>query len=80
MILTDFKNLSLQEKGKKALLEGKFIASREYYNQRLVLYDMEDFFAEVWYEPNKNKIHRIDSLSLNDKRIDMYINSELDLR
>lgn len=63
------------KKGEKVFLEGTFIASREYYAQRLVLYDLGEFFAEVWYLPNANKIHRIESLNQKDKRIDLYINT-----
>lgn len=79
MIQIEFNKLSLKEKGHVVFQKGKYIASRQYYAQRLVLYDMKSFFAEVWYAPNKNKIHRIESLSQDDKRIDLYINSELDL-
>ena len=79
MTQSEFNKLSHKEKGHLVFTEGKFIASRQYYAQRLVLYDMEEFFAEVWYEPDKNKIHRIESLSPEDKRIDLYINSELDM-
>jgi len=75
MDITEFSTYSLKEKGKKVFLEGKFIASREYYNQRLLLYDLGSFFAEVWYLPDEIKIHRIDAISQNDKKIDLYISS-----
>lgn len=69
-----FDRLNFNERGKHVLLKvGRFIASRTYYNQKLVLYDMGKFFAEVWYEPNENKITDIVSLSPSDKKIDLYI-------
>jgi len=75
MNISEFSSYSLNEKGKKVFLEGKFIASREYYNKRLLLYDLGNFFAEVWYLPDEIKIHRIDAVSERDKRIDLYIHS-----
>jgi hypothetical protein len=72
----EFNKLYLKDKAKLVLIEkGKFIASRDYYNQRLVLYDMVEFFAEVWYEPEGNKINNIISIELDDKRINGYIDS-----
>ena len=71
-----FDKLDMKTKGNFVLVEeGKFIASREYYNQRLVLYDMGEFFAEVWYGPQGNKIHKIESMSLGDKKVNLYIHS-----
>jgi hypothetical protein len=72
-----FDKLDINAKGKLVLMDqGKFLSSRKYYNQTLVLYDMGDFFAEVWYEPESNKIHKIDSIEPGDKKIDRYIDSE----
>ena len=76
MLLIEFNELNLKAKGEKTFLEGKFISSRSYYNQRLVLYSLYDFFVEVWYEPGSNKIHKIEGLNPDDKRIDRYIESE----
>lgn len=77
MDLKDFNQLDFKSKGEKTFLEGKFISSREYYNQRLVLYSLDDFFVEAWYEPDCNKIHRIEGLHGGDKRIDRYIDQEI---
>ena len=73
MKLSEFKQLSLSAKGEIVFQEGKFIKSREYYNQRLCLYSLEEFFAEVWYEPGNNQIHRIDGLGESSKIVDRYI-------
>lgn len=73
----DFDKLDIKTKGQLVLLEeGRFISLRKYYNQSLVLYDMGDFFAEVWYEPESNKINKIESIEPSDKKIDLYIISE----
>ncbi len=76
MDITEFSSCSLKEKGRKVFLEGRFIASREYYNQRLLLYDLGNFFAEVWYLPDEIKINRIDAISQDDKKINLYTKSE----
>jgi hypothetical protein len=69
----DFDKLSLKAKGRIVLIEqGKFIAKRDYYNQKLELYDMGNYFAEVWYEPTSSLFHRIDSLFDDDKNIDLF--------
>lgn len=70
----EFDKLDITTKGKLVLVEeGKFIASREYYNQRIVLYDMGEFFAEVCYNPEGNQIHKIESLAQDDKNVNLYI-------
>ncbi len=74
MNLAEFERLSLKKKAELVLLEqGHFIGSRTYYNQRLVLYDMGDFFAEIWYEPDANQILNVTSLSSGDPKVDLYI-------
>ena len=73
MKLSEFKKLSLNAKGEIVFQLGKFIKSREYYNQRLCLYSLDDYFAEVWYDPDGNHIHRIDGLEESSKIVDRYI-------
>lgn len=68
MDISEFSSYFLKEKGEKVFLAGKFIASREYYNQRLLLYDLGGFFAEVCYLPDEIKVHRIDAVSEKDKK------------
>jgi hypothetical protein len=76
MNLQDFNKLDLKQNGEKTFMDGKFISSRDYYNQRLVLYSLYYFLVEVWYEPGSNTIGRIEGLSGDDKRIDRYIERE----
>ena len=74
---TEFDKQNLKDKGNFVLLDqGKFIASRDYYNHRLVLYDLGEFFAEIWYEPQNNKIQKIESVEIGDKKIDRYIDAK----
>lgn len=71
-----FDRLCLDEKGRIVFQEiGRFLTSREYYNQKFILYDLGKFYAEVLYHPNSNEIREIKSLSLQDKVIDLYINA-----
>lgn len=72
-----FDTLTFQEKAQLVFFEsGKFISSRDYYNQKLVLYDLGEFFADVWYESESNQIFKIEAIEPGDKRIDRYIESE----
>ncbi len=45
---------------------------REYYNHRINLYSLNDFFIEVWYSPGENKIEKIEMLE-SEKTLDLYI-------
>lgn len=78
MIKSDFDKLSNKEKGEIVFLKGgKFIGHRSYYNQKLVLYDLGEFFAEVWYDPETNQISKITSLLPDSKEIERYIDSNI---
>ena len=69
----NFKHLDINKKADLVFNQGVFIAAREYYNQRLVLYSIGNFFAEVYYDPKENTIHKIEGIKEDDKRIDRYI-------
>lgn len=74
MNLEYFSQLSLAQKGGIVFgNEVAYIGYREYYNQKLVLYDCGGFFAEVYYSPDSNEISKIDGFSGDDKRLDRYI-------
>jgi hypothetical protein len=53
---TKFRQLSITQKGEYVFQEGDYIGLREYYNHRINLYSLFDFFVEVWYFPVENKI------------------------
>ena len=77
MTKTEFQELSFDQKG-IVFAEGKYIAAREYYNHKINLYSLYDFFVEVWYFPPENRITDIKAVT-NDKTLDIYIDSRLKL-
>ena len=72
----DFNKLSLDDKGNIVFFEGKYIASREYYNQLLMLYDLGSYFVEVFYNSHINLIANIQIMK-DIKTLDIYIDSEI---
>ena len=77
---SDFDQLGLNDKIEHVFKRGRHISSRRYYNHLLKLYDMGDFFTEIWHEPDSDKILKIESLTFEDKKIDRYIDSEKKLK
>ena len=69
---TKFRQLSILQKGEYVFQEGGDIGLREYYNQKINLYSLFDFFVEVWYFPAENKIGKIEILE-SEKTLDLYI-------
>ena len=51
-----FMEFELNERMDIINLKGKYVGFREYYNQRLNLYALYDFHAEVFYDPLSNEI------------------------
>ena len=76
---TKFRKLSIVQKGEYVFQEGEYIGLREYYNHRINLYSLFDFFVEVWYFPAENKIEKIEVME-SEKTLDLYIDkmNELD--
>jgi hypothetical protein len=75
MNLTEFNNLTYQEKWCFVFKDKgvSFITFREYYNQKVTLYDCGNFFAEVYYFPAENRITKIEGFSQDDKKLNFYI-------
>jgi hypothetical protein len=75
-----FKCLSLKERKSTLLKQGKHIADRNYYAQRLSLYSIktvdQEFFAEVWRHPQTNKIYQI-TIPEDEKILDRYIDAKI---
>jgi hypothetical protein len=74
---SQFTELSFAEKADTVLAHGKPIASRQYYNQDIILFLVYGFFVEVWYNDNQKDIEEIKEvektkvLSLYTKDIDL---------
>jgi len=75
---TKFRQLSITQKGEYVFQEGKYIGFRKYYNHRINLYSLSDFFVEVWYIPAENKIEKIEVLE-SEKTLDLYIDKMIEL-
>ena len=75
---TKFRQLSTTQKGEYVFQEGEYIGLREYYNHKINLYSLFDFFVEVWYFPAENKIEKIDVLE-SEKILDQYIDKMIKL-
>lgn len=69
--LVKFKSLNLDQKGNLIFTEDKYLAVRYYYNYAVNLYELYDFFVEVWYSPEGNKIEKIEVLE--DEKKSNYI-------
>ena len=68
-----FEELSLDEKANNLWSNGHFISARTYYNQKILLYSLKNFYVEVWYSPNENVIANISPLD-NMKTFSLYFN------
>lgn len=80
-MLEAFNSCDIETKGSIIFDKNSlFLGFRQYYGQRFVLYDCGEFFAEVCYDPESNKITNIEGFPIYDKRVDRYIDfmSELD--
>jgi len=58
-------------------LDASFIAYRNYYNHKVTLYGFEEFFIEVFYFPEENRITSIEGMELDSPKIDLYISASL---
>ena len=76
-----FRNLDIDRKSEYVFQEGDYIGLREYYNHRINLYSLFDFFVEVWYFPAENKIEKIEVME-SENTLDLYIDkmNELDCK
>ena len=83
MEIKDFATLSLKDKEEFLKENGKYIITRDYYNQRIDLYSMDNYFVEIWYHlmneeskiNDKIKFALIDKIKIleGDKDLDIYI-------
>ena len=76
MTQSQFNILPLDKKADLLFTTGNYCGVREYYNYKLNLYSIDDFFAEVWYNPEDNKIEKIEAVN-DSKVLDRYIDYHL---
>ena len=75
----EFNILSFKEKSILIFSQGNYCGLREYYNYKLNLYSIDDFFAEVWYNPENNNIEKIEAVN-DTKILDRYIDYHLKIK
>jgi hypothetical protein len=71
-----FNSLDLNSKGNVMHdCNGKYIATRNYHNFKIKLYDCGDFFAEVFYSIEESQITKIEGIADDSPIINLYIGS-----
>lgn len=74
MNLTLFNNHTLAGRLEIVCAHGNFLAQRGRRGYRIELYDMGNFFAEVWTNPETNFIGLIRGLA-SKKALEPYVNN-----
>lgn len=67
----EFDNLTIDEKAKVILSRAVYVSKSEFFQLEISLYRMNDEFVELWYEPIRGRILKIDYLK--DKKINPYL-------
>ena len=75
MTIYDFKSLSLAEQLETAW-QGRFAGAREEKDYRVVLYRIDHFFAEMYYDRQHKTVIRVVPF-MNRARLDLYVNHHL---
>lgn len=68
--MESFNELPFYVKAKIVFQDAEFIGCISYYNQTVILYQLDKYFFEVFYEYETNKLNDI-SLA-NNKRLHLY--------
>jgi hypothetical protein len=66
MTREEFDKAPLERRVYKVFEIGRELASREFLHCYIKLFAVGDFYAEVFYVPATNKIHKVDTLSLDE--------------
>lgn len=59
LTIQEFNILALQLKEQYALGRGELIMRRKHFPYLIGLFQVGDFYAEVWYDVNTNKINEV---------------------
>jgi len=59
MTRSEFDSLTMFEKADIVFQKETYLNTREYYNQNINLYLVNDLYVEVWYKPGENQISEI---------------------
>lgn len=64
--------LPFHEKIKKLYVEGDFIVAIRYYGYKINLYQIFNFFVEVFYNHKEDRIEKIELLEMGNSRMKFY--------
>lgn len=73
----EFYDLKMMERAAAVLEHGKELISSIYICYAVKLYCMGDFYVELWYRQNGNKIDKIEIVDLED--VIHHYENEIDL-
>jgi hypothetical protein len=65
-------NKSLDDKILTLYRDGTFVVAIRYYQYKINLYLMSNFYVEVFYNHKHDRVERIELLQRNNKRIKFY--------
>ena len=72
MTLAEFNKLSTEEQQKTVLMRGVFLAERKDLPLRMMLYDMGNFYVEVFFLSRYNKVAWFNGFS-SIKKLEPYL-------
>jgi hypothetical protein len=72
MTLTEFNKLATEEQQKAVLIQGVFLAERKDPPLRMMLYDMGNFYVEVFFLSRYNKVAWFNGFS-NTRKLEPYL-------
>jgi hypothetical protein len=77
MTKKEFEKAPLDRKVYTVFESGSELASRQFLHCHIKLFALDNYYAEVFYVPATNKIHKVEALSL-DEVLQIYQN-QLDI-
>lgn len=66
MTKTQFAELTLNDKIELIIDQGSELLNRVFLFYVIRLYNIDEFYVEVWYKTSSNKIDRIDPVEIDD--------------
>ena len=75
MTLAEFNRMPFEDRrtfvlGNKNLLLKSY---RYFYNQKVSLFELEDFLVEVYYLPSRETITNVQAIAQDDEILDVYV-------
>lgn len=66
MTKTQFTELTLNDKIELVIEQGTELLNRVFLFYVIRLYNIDEFYVEVWYKTSSNKIDRIEPVDIDD--------------